>query len=66
MAKRFGMLVLLKPGITQAEADETLEVIRHMETVELKSWVDFRRNIRDEPSVRGYDDDHGTPVWYIP
>jgi len=68
MAKRYGTVIVLRDGLTKAEAEEFMRRVREMPEVEIN---DFGSSFHDRtilsPSVQEYDDKWGSgPVWYIP
>jgi len=64
--KRFGTLLVFKPGTTKRQAEQTLETIRSMDVVHSDSWTGIDGKPRRTPRVEQFDDDHGSPVFYIP
>jgi len=65
MATRYGAVIVLKPGLTEAEANACLEQIRAMSDVEIEDFTVGTEFIKC-PKMHEYDDRHGGPVFYLP
>jgi len=64
--KRFGTLLTFKPGTTKKQAEAALETIREMDDVFSDQWISVAGRPRVSPRVEQFDDDHGSPVFYLP
>ena len=80
MAKRFGVVLTFSKGVTEQEAAEALMWLRDVIEIPVGSTVAEmppgrevcrfeelqRRKFKMTDMVREYDDEDGSPVWYIP
>jgi hypothetical protein len=73
--KRFGAVLVFKPGFSAERAAEALELIRdHLALPDSTpvyeetptGFVVGHKRFEMADKVREFDDDEGGPVWYVP
>jgi hypothetical protein len=75
--KRHGAVVVFKPGVTREQAARALASIsdvldfpkqsyRYVSVVPKGPIQSVTRPFKPEDAVHEYEDEHGSPVWYIP
>ena len=81
MAKRIGSVIVFKAGVSPAQAAKALEALRDVLDLPATSYrpvyVTTPRGERGVPRyetvpfktehlLNEYEEDHGSPVWYVP
>lgn len=76
MTTRYGSLLKFAEGVTREEAIAALKTIKHLlelpeggdwvrdEATNSAKWV--ARPVTGKDMVKEYNDEYGSPVWYIP
>lgn len=67
MAKRFGTVLVFKPGVTKAAADAALAKLADVLAPDYHGSMKNGKFVTTAvPPVHEFNDEHGGPVWYIP
>ena len=64
--KRYAVLITFAPGVSEKQANDALDTIKALPAVHKDAWRGLDGSWRSTPVVNEYNDEHGSPVFYIP